>query len=196
MPTITPAYNTDAGSTFGSTYNGNTFASGTVGINGTNHESMCFLFNSVLLPQGATITSAVMSILIDVADEDGNPSLITFKAALSAADTVAGLPTTFTAFNTAARTTAHTTQAGPTSTPMSLDVTTAVQEVVNRPGWASGNNFLIYLDYASGSGTNDFIAGTSGSTFTIIYTTGGGGATVVPPQIIVPNFAQQRASSW
>lgn len=141
-------------------------------------ETAAWHLPSVTIPQGATITSSSMSLYARVST--GTTSNLRLEFAGQAIDTAStpgsgNLPRNMT--KTTARVnydpTAWTT--GVTYTSPSLN--TVFQEMVNRPGWASGNNINLILEPRSGSATQteieigDFGNGNP-STITINWTQG------------------------
>lgn len=99
------------------------------------------IFPSVAIPQGSTIDSATLEMTL-------YPDVTTaidldFYLSLQAADN-ARLQTTAADFIAAARTTPTYEIAHGDSS--SFDITAAVQAVINRAGWASGNNLGLILD--------------------------------------------------
>lgn len=107
--------------------------------------------SAVMVPQGATIISAKLTLFAystdtvapftaniygnDV-DSPTNPNSHTEADALAL--TAATIPWTLTPW----------TQYQPYDTP---DLTTIIQEIVNRPGWAAGNNLMLILKTATGA---------------------------------------------
>lgn len=112
-------------------------------------------FVSVAIPQGATILSAKLTL---TANE--NKSLTTVNSILSAIDADnPSAPTTYSGAETATRTTATVAWddigAWTLDTAYdSPDITTIIQEIVDRPGWASGNAIVVYLEDAASTAVN------------------------------------------
>lgn len=107
----------------------------------------CFLrFTNVTIPQGATINSAKVTFQ---AQSSLSGATCTVKISCNAEDN-ATAPTTAADLNSKVRTTASSSwnAAGQTAgsnydTP---DFTSAVQEVISRSGWASGNALMVLID--------------------------------------------------
>lgn len=106
------------------------------------------MLRSVLaVPQGATIVSAVVSVTRSGSGGTGTDCIVDFYG--NAADD-ATLPANATAGAALVRTSAFTTlptipSTGLSGTTYTADVTTLVQEIVNRSGWASGNHLGILV---------------------------------------------------
>lgn len=134
-------------------------------------------FLSVAVPQGATIDSATLTLNV------------TGKNTAYAGGTIYGNDIDSSdAWNTTlpsavSKTAASTTLTRAVSTGLkTYDVTAEVQEIVNRGGWASGNNLSLFaLTYESTyrvTYIEDYsAAGTDEPTLSITYTGGGGGPT-------------------
>lgn len=108
------------------------------------------VFRNVLVPQGATITSARLR-LTPWGYQSGLPVLLDVRGELR--------PNTgeFSAFNwwpqDRPRTQAHvpwTLEATPTTPAESPDLAAIVQEIVDQPDWRPGNSLTIFLDAAGG----------------------------------------------
>jgi len=111
-----------------------------------------YRFIGVDIPQGATILSAKITLTAN-----DNQSGTTVNGILSAIDADnPSAPTTYAALETATRTTASVAwddiAAWTTDTAYdSPDITTIIQEIVDRPGWSSGNALIVYLEDNSSS---------------------------------------------
>lgn len=133
-----------------------------------------FRFTNVTIPAGSTVSAATMTVYNNFGG--GTPDI---RCYLEAADSPA-MPTTRA--DTVGRTltsgyctyaTAYTSSQYRT-TP---DNTSAVQEVVNRGGWASGNAMIWHWRDNAGSGTKyiqvnqaDFMSGANAPSVSITYT--------------------------
>lgn len=114
------------------------------------------LFQNVSVPAGATITSAKLVMTFSSASSGS----IAFRYQAHAHDDAP----LFSGSNTlSSRTWTTTTQtwasvpAGSTNQVLeSPDLSSVLQEVVNRPGWAAGNNFAIRIQRTSGTGSRSF----------------------------------------
>lgn len=133
--------------TIGTTYDTNAYVGYyNAGANGY------YRFIGVDIPQGATIVSAKITLTANA-----NQSGTTVNGILSAIDADnPSAPTTYAALETATRTTASVAwddiAAWTTNTAYdSPDITTIIQEIVDRPGWSSGNALIVYLEDNSSS---------------------------------------------
>jgi hypothetical protein len=105
-----------------------------------------FRMLGVAIPQGATITSATLT--LNVLARFGSPA---FNVAATAEDDAAAVSGVA---ELAARTRTTATAWTPAVTGShAIDVTAAVQAVVNRAGWASGNAMLFVTDSTVAQGT-------------------------------------------
>lgn len=134
-------------------------------------------WQTVPIPQGATIDSAVFSPYID--DRDGSPA--TRLRGLDE-DNISAFSTE-NAFNALGRTTDYVDVANDLSYDdfINITVTDLVQEIVNRDGWSSNNALgLEWDDNSSANGDNylvatyDYSDNTYGAKFNCSYTEGGG----------------------
>ena len=125
-------------------------------VDGATSQLVGMRFNNIAVPQGATITNAYVEFETDVAwssacvltilgQNSDNP--VTFTTATnnlsnttSRPKTIATVPWTPGAWNTVNE--KHQTP----------DIKTIIQEIVNRPGWASGNSMAIFVQ---GTGTRE-----------------------------------------
>lgn len=169
-----------AGADDGTMYDGTIENTGTTLIVDGGFNSQAWLrFQNVTIPQGAVISAATITLI----GASGSGTLtVTFKAqnadsagALSVGEDGTGRTWTSAAANTWAIPTlsAGTSYTGP-------DITDILQTVVNRGGWASGNNMLIALLYSSSSGgaSRAFRSGDNGSSpkyavLDVTYSSGG-----------------------
>lgn len=122
----------------------NNGASLAVGDNGGTKTGSFMRFLNVTIPQGATITSAVLSLTADLLT--GAIGNVDTKVRAVAADNAVA-PTDTTTYNALVRTTASV-NFDPTSWDLgtnynSPDIATVVQEVISRAGWVSGNALTI-----------------------------------------------------
>lgn len=175
-----------------------TITDGTIlspGSHGSNDEySAGVRFTSVTIPKAATISSADFSMVAD-ATYSASPNVIDLIVCCQAADNAGALATSgSTDLDGATRpgTTADSTWTVTTMTAgtrYTVSITSAVQEVINRAGWASGNAIVVLIDTKATCTLgewNDFRAfnhasggTTGGAHLDIVYTTGG--ATKAPP---------------
>lgn len=122
------------------------------GSHGGNDEySAAVRFTSVTIPQGTVLTSALFS-LRATATYDASPNVIKLIVSCQAADNAGALATSGSTDldgATRAGTTADTTWTVTSvtgGTRYTADITTAVQEVIDRAGWASGNAIVVLVD--------------------------------------------------
>jgi hypothetical protein len=135
------------------------------------------------ITNGLTITSATYKMTAQ-ATWNAAPDVIAYLVSAHAADNAGALATTNGNLNTTARprTTAVSgvwTQTSVTvDTQYSIDVTSVVQELINRGGWAAGNSIVIIVDTNStttASQWQDYYGtGANVPVLDIVYTAGGG----------------------
>lgn len=138
-----------------------------------------FRFTNVTIPQGSTINSASI-ILAILANDD--PDLDIYGNDVDDAATF-----TSTAYNisdralTTAKVNWTASNIGAYATKSSPDIASIIQEIVDRAGWASGNDIVILFDSLSSSYINfkAYDSGEGSSAYpkiTIDYTEPAGGA--------------------
>ncbi len=152
-------------------------------------------FNDLGLAQGATVPQATLRLCVNSTQNNGNDihlfaAFVEFDSASNPTYSAAvfGLP-----YDNTNRVDFDVLDGTPFRTFIDLDVTAGLQAIVNRPGWASGNDAMILL---VDNGTS---AGTAGSLFSI-----GDGYPYYPQLIVdmtpagpvVPNGAATGATSW
>lgn len=101
-------------------------------------------FNSVTIPQGTTILSATVEFYVTSTTYD-DPK---FNIHGQAADNAGTFTATAHDIDTRSRTTSYTTWSADgigTGWITGPDITAAIQEIVNRGGWASGNSLVLIL---------------------------------------------------
>lgn len=126
-------------------------------LDGTNHGG--FRFPNVTVAQGATISSATIQFeqlagLSGLGSQIGNQTIYG-----EAADNSAVFATTSNNISGRSRTTATGTKMLDTATggaSQTADVTSVIQEIVNRAGWASGNALSI-LFIGTGTAASNWI---------------------------------------
>lgn len=142
-----------AGATFDST-------STTVAVGSTPHHAF-ILFRNVEWVNAATVPAAYL--YLDVLTTTGGQVTVD----ISAEDADSGTaPTTVGGADGLTLTTASASWAIPsaaTARAKSTAITAVIQEVVDRAGWASGNDILLVLEYSSG-GSTSFYGRWSGAT--------------------------------
>lgn len=167
------------------------------GSHGNNDEYTCAArFTGVTIPQGATINSADFSMVAD-GTYDASPNVVRFWVCCQAADNAGALATTGSADldgatrpgTTADSTWTQTSVTG--GTRYTVSITSAVQEVINRAGWVSGNAIVILVDTHADTTTGEWqdyrafnhaSGGASGGPhLDITYTTGGAGGPAFVP---------------
>ena len=135
-------------------------------------------FTTVDVPNAATITSATLTVNVTSKNATGTGTIKgqATDSAGSWADFSANSPGTMSG------TTATTSYSVPASTgSQAIDVTTIVQEIVNRAGWAANNDIRIgFTDVSTFGAVNQYVyfedyaaAGTAQATLDIVYTAGG-----------------------
>lgn len=156
---------------------GNDVLIGTISTVGAN---AFYRFTSVTIPQGATILSAKLTFQAS-ATQSG--VTVNTKIFCNAADN-ATAPTSNATHAAKTRTTAFAAYSPAAQTLDSFydsaDFTTAVQEVINRAGWVSGNALMVLID--NNASTNNAIryAGSyernssNAALLTLTYVGGGG----------------------
>ena len=128
------------------------------GSHGNNDEyTAAFRFTGVTVPQGSTINSASFK-LTGQATYNAGANTVSFLVSAEAHDNAPALVATGSGENLRSstgtaprpRTTAVSAAWNQTSivvdTEYSIDVTSVIQEIVNRAGWVSGNAILIIVD--------------------------------------------------
>jgi len=156
---------------------------GTVTLNGTGIGFYYsdyyggFRFTSVTIPQGATIDSATLTLTVASTSND-NPNLSIAGQAIDNAPTFA---TSSNNITTRTKTTASVSWNGTdigTGAKDSPDIKSVIQEIINRPGWASGNSLALLV---RGTTTSNFTVraydfGSAFPALTIDYTAAAIGA--------------------
>lgn len=160
-------------------------------------------FQTVDIPQGATISSATLTVRVIARLGSGSGTIKgnDVDDAASWADASANSPALMTA------TTANTSYAIPGTTGIkTIDVTSIVQEIVDRAGWTNNNDIRIGFTDVSGFGAvNDYVyfedyqaAGTDEALLDIEYTTGAAGQPTMRRFGGVPGMGQGQSfgRSW
>jgi hypothetical protein len=138
-------------------------------------------FRGLAVPQGATVTSATLEVISNGTGTTGSTS-VTVRG--NAADNAAALTqdadySSSSDLSTRSRTTASVTWSisgtwTNNTTYSAPDLSTVVQEIINRSGWASGNALLLILDPSSGTDYRGFYSvdgsASKGATLTVGYT--------------------------
>jgi len=122
-------------------------------VDESSNQTVGMRFNAVTIPRGATITNANIQFQVDEADSgptsltirgqaaDNAPTFTTANGNISSRSTTASSAS----WSVAPWTTVG--QAGPNQ--QTPDIASIIQEIVNRPGWSSGNSLVIIV---TGSG--------------------------------------------
>jgi hypothetical protein len=145
-----------------------------------------FRWNAVSIPQGATISSATITLYCAATNAGTTANTIWYgEAADNAAtfaNTTAGKPegrSRTTASVTKAFTVSNWTVVG-YNTADKVTVTSLVQEIINRAGWASGNSLAI-VAHDNGSASTNYIGHSTydravdrGAILEVTYTTSAG----------------------
>lgn len=136
------------------------------------------------ITNGLTITSATYK-MTATSTYNAGANVIAYLVSAHATDDAAVLATTNGNLNTTARprTTAVSgtwTQTSVTAaTVYSIDVTTVVQELINRGGWAAGNSIVMIVDTDTTTTAGEWQdydgSGGTAPVLEIVYTAGGGG---------------------
>lgn len=141
-----------------------------IGKSGSTLYEGFFRFTNVMIPPGATVTSAVLTLVASAGGGGGVATNMRMKVRANAADN-ATAPTDSTTFLAKTRTTAKgdwdpTSRAAGASN-ASTNLSAVIQEVINRGGWAMGNAILLLVDddTAIGDGYVD-VAGLDDPTYT------------------------------
>jgi len=120
---------------------------------GSNDQKVGLRFQNVIVPKNATITSARLEFVVST----GNSTSTSLTIRGQNSDSVATFTTASGNISSRPTTAASVAWSNIASTSdnqklISPDLSTVVQEIVNRPGWASGNAMGIII---SGSGTRN-----------------------------------------
>jgi hypothetical protein len=127
-------------------------------VTDTSVQTVGLRFSGLNIPAGATITNAYIQFVAD--ESQSEPT--TLSLAAQAADNAATFTTTSGNISTRPRTSATTSWSPPAWTASDVgpaqrtpDLTAVVQQVVSRPGWASGNAMAFIV---TGSGHRTAVA--------------------------------------
>jgi len=180
------------------TLNPNPVSPGSHG-NGDEYTMAARFTTDAGITNGLTITSATYKMTAQ-GTYDAGANVIAFLVSAHAADNAGALATTNGDVNTTTRprTTAVSSVWTQTSvvinTQYSIDVTTVVQELINRAGWVAGNSIVILVDTNSttsqGEWQDYYGTGANVPVLEIVYTAGGG----VSIPVIMHHLQQQGIS--
>lgn len=130
-------------------------------------------FLSVSIPKGSTINSATIA-LIGTRTRSGS-TIASIKG--QAADNAATFTLTVADWTARSQTTASVAWTLPSetngSTMTTPDISSVIQEIVNRSGWSSGNALVVFINDNGSSdfrGYNEFSAGSSWPVLTVTWT--------------------------
>ena len=117
-------------------------------------------FTSVTIGQGDTITSAVFSLKAD-STYSASPNVVKIYVSAQDSDNAAALTTTSGDLNASGRPRTTATTVGVVTSITGgnwydFDITAAVQEVVDRAGWASGNALVVLIDTHEDTTTSEW----------------------------------------
>lgn len=137
-------------------------------------------FQSVTVPSGATITQAYLSLYMDPATNNDDPLCHIYMEDVDSAEDFVATPSVVSRTLTTANTawSGSSIAAGGAAYYDSPDFASAVQEVIDRAGWASGQDmFALVVGDSAGSGgiTFESYEGTNAPQLTIVYSVGSGG---------------------
>ena len=110
------------------------------------NQTVALRFNNVLIPQGATITNAYISLVADESDSEAT------SLTIQAEDVDDSQPLSTQSLNLSSRATTDASVVwapNPWSTNDEIDtpnIAVVVQEVISRNGWSSGNNLALILN--------------------------------------------------
>jgi hypothetical protein len=161
-------------------------------VDATN-EWFAFRFQNVTIAPGSTINTAVMSIVVPLSTED--EPLHTFYG--EDHDNAPVLTNAASSISTRTQTTAtvlwDNTNLGAPGTFSPPGMAAIVQEIIDRPGWASGNAIVIFCN-GSATATRDLSVNNGDATFAIDYTPPVETYRAAP-RISQPQQAPRRAAS-
>lgn len=176
------------------------------GSHGNNDEySMAARFTTDSnITNGLTITSATYK-MTATSTYNAGANVIAYLVSAHAADNAGALVTTSGNLNTTARPRTTAVSATWTQTSVTggvqytIDVTTVVQELINRGGWAAGNSIVILVDTDTTTSQGEWqdydSSGGTAPVLDIVYTAGGGSPQTVTAIGLPPRnaFGTQNA---
>jgi hypothetical protein len=157
----------------------NTGVGTNIGQAGVGTNFLVFLrFQNVTIPQGTTISAATFSPNFTSASNTGSATING-----EAADDSATSTTTANSISSRSKTTASASwnvgTVASTGFQVSPDISSVIQEIVNRGGWASGNALSLLISVGSGSASGNINlydqSPSDGAELAVTYTAGGGG---------------------
>ena len=163
----------------------------TINVNGTGQYAG-LRFTNVTIPNAATINTATLDVEI-VSTTHDDPDLTIYGEATDDAATFAGTSNNISGRTPTTATTVWTATSIGTGVKTSPSIVSIIQEIINRPGWVSGNDIAILMNGRSGASffrIRTINAGSgSPATLNIDYTAGGGSSQ--PPRSM-HQFRQRR----
>ncbi len=156
------------------------------GSHGSGDEwSIAAYFTGVTIANAATITSATFQMRAQTTYSAGS-NVIRFWVSAQASDNAGALSSASGDLNTTARPRTTAVSAAWTQTSVvldtwySIDITTVIQEIVNRAGWASGNAIVVLVDTHADTTVGEWQdyysyngAAASAPKIDVVYTAGG-----------------------
>jgi len=148
---LSPAATGDDGYSWSSWFYASASNNVQLGVSSSLKSTGFFRFPSAAIPQGATITSAEFKVYAKY----NETSSLDLRIYGNDADNAVA-PTSVAEVNALTRTTAYKDWAAPSFTAdqaYTVDITDAIQEVVSRDGWASGNALQVIVESVTSSDT-------------------------------------------
>ena len=166
----------------------------TINVNGTGQYAGLRFLN-VTIPNAATINSATLDVEI-VSTTHDDPDLTIFGEDTDDATTFTSTSNDISSRTPTTATTTWTATSIGTGVKTSPSIAAIIQEIVNRPGWVSGNDINILMNGRSSASffrIRTINAGSgSPATLNIDYTAGGGGGQ--PPRTM--HQFRTRRNQW
>ena len=154
----------------------------TLNVNGTGQYAG-LRFTNVTIPNAATINTATLDLEFTTTTHD-DPDIEIYAEDTDDAATFAASSNNISSRTPTTATTTWTATSIGTGVKTTPSIAAIIQEIINRPGWTSGNDIAIILHGLSSSSfvrLRTLNAGTgSPATLNIDYTTGGGGSAQPP----------------
>lgn len=141
-----------------------------------------FRFNNVTIPAGATINSADIT-LTTYSDSYDDPDTTIYGEDIDDAPAFTTTTNNISGRTLTTASVAWTATNIGTANKASPDIKSIIQEIIDRPGWTSGNDIAIIIKGNSGTSTFRVRAYDYGSGYpqlNIDYTAGGGGSPQPP----------------
>ncbi|MFH2021653.1 MAG: LamG-like jellyroll fold domain-containing protein, partial [archaeon] len=124
----------------------------------TSDEWMVTRFRNIKIPQGATITRALLNVTAD--SGEGGSYSVYVKVRAQNADSgglpgASNLPSTWTLTGNGTDFDIDYPSEWSSGQKHSIDITNVIQEIVNRPGWSINNNISIVFENDGSTGDHD-----------------------------------------